>query len=286
MENEKTAPAQELAMKADTVMHVPMMPMQLQGIDYMIELAITGDAGIDKLEKLLAMKERYDLLEEQKRKEAKAEAAKDAFTAAMVQFKAEDIEIYKDALVDFTSTKGRTTYMHASIGNVCRTIVKGLAKHGFSHNWIPEQQGDGTIKVTCVLTHEKGHSESISLFAPPDMSGNKNTIQGINSTTTYLERYTLLKITGLATMDQEDDDGRGYGGPAPQIEHITEEQSLILDAKITDNDLNREVFTRWLGKFFPYTSGNIDLLSAEHYEKVVEKLDETIKHKQDKDAQG
>jgi hypothetical protein len=46
------------------------------------------------------------------------------------------------------------------------------------------------------------------MSAPPDASGGKNTIQQIASTVTYLQRYTLLAITGVATKGQ-DDDARG-----------------------------------------------------------------------------
>src|SRR5690606_10591416 len=46
--------------------------------------------------------------------------------------------------------------------------------------------------------------------APPDGSGNKNAIQGIGSTSTYLQRYTLSAAFGLTTAD-EDDDGEATG---------------------------------------------------------------------------
>jgi hypothetical protein len=47
-----------------------------------------------------------------------------------------------------------------------------------------------------------------------DATGNKNPVQQIGSTVTYLQRYTLLAATGLATSDS-DDDGRG-GAAASQ----------------------------------------------------------------------
>ena len=59
--------------------------------------------------------------------------------------------------------------------------------------------------VTCKITHELGHSEETSLSAPADSSGSKNAIQAIGSTITYLQRYTLLALTGLATHEQDDD---------------------------------------------------------------------------------
>jgi hypothetical protein len=41
---------------------------------------------------------------------------------------------------------------------------------------------------------------------PPDTGPARNPVQSRKSTTSYLERYTLLAVTGLAT---EDDDGNG-----------------------------------------------------------------------------
>jgi hypothetical protein len=53
------------------------------------------------------------------------------------------------------------------------------------------------------------------LSGEPDASGQKNKIQQVGSTVTYLQRYTLLALTGLATHDQ-DDDGRGSEA-SPQV---------------------------------------------------------------------
>jgi hypothetical protein len=64
-----------------------------------------------------------------------------------------------------------------------------------------------------------GHSESTSLTAAPDTSGSKNSIQAVGSTITYLERYTLLALTGLAAQGQ-DDDGQAMEAP----EYITPDQ--------------------------------------------------------------
>jgi hypothetical protein len=47
------------------------------------------------------------------------------------------------------------------------------------------------------------------MSGPHDQSGNKNAIQAIASTVTYLERHTAVAITGVAVSDEEDDDGAG-----------------------------------------------------------------------------
>lgn len=147
-----------------------------------------------------------------------ANEARKAYVSAMAAFKAEPLSIVKDKRVAFSGT----AYTHATIGNVVGVICGGLGRHGFSHRWNTEQP-DGNVVVTCIITHELGHSESTSLTARPDDSGKKNSIQQIASTISYLERYTLLAATGMATSDQPDDDAASYSTPTP-VEPISESQ--------------------------------------------------------------
>jgi ERF superfamily len=79
--------------------------------------------------------------------------------------------------------------------------------------------------VTCILTHQMGHSEETTLAGAPDNSGSKNSIQAIGSTVTYLERYTLLAATGLAAANG-DNDGQG----APKWEKLQEYLDSIATA--------------------------------------------------------
>jgi len=160
----------------------------------LIRYALDNNVEIDKLQELYALQQRWE-----------ADQAKREFVMAMAEAKADAPEIIKEKLVEFKTTR----YFHATIGNVVTTIVPWLAKHGFSHRWSTRQE-NGLVYVTCVLTHERGHSETCELFAAPDESGGKNLIQALVSTKTYLERHTLLAATGLATSD-EDDDGRAGG---------------------------------------------------------------------------
>lgn len=135
--------------------------------------------------------------------------AKKAYTVAMAAFKADPPKIMKDKTVSY----GQTSYKHASLANVTSTINKALSVHGLSAAWFTEQV-ESLVKITCTVTHVLGHSENTSLSAPPDDSGSKNVIQQIASTVSYLERYTILAITGLATDDM-DDDGNAGGKKAP-----------------------------------------------------------------------
>jgi len=167
------------------------------GVMGIIEMAVRQGADVDKLEKLMALQERYEENESRK-----------AFVSALAAFKSDPLIINKDKHVSYQSSKGEVAYDHATLGNICNIIGAALAKHGLSYRWATDQQTK--ITVTCTLMHTMGHQESVSLSASPDESGSKNSIQAIGSTVSYLQRYTLLAITGCATQEQ-DDDGRSSG---------------------------------------------------------------------------
>ena len=75
----------------------------------LITLAIEKGADLDKLEKVLAIQERYE-----------ANQARKAYHKAMSEFKANPPTIDKDKSVSFGA--GKTAYKHASLYNVVKKI--------------------------------------------------------------------------------------------------------------------------------------------------------------------
>jgi len=169
-------------------------------------LAAAIEHGVDTatIGRMLDLQERYDAMQ-----------ARKAFVEAMTAFKRDVPSVLKkDATVDFSSAKGRTHYKHATLGGVVNQITTAMSKHGLSAAW-ETKQAQGSVTVTCHITHAAGHRESVTLCGPPDDSGNKNAIQQIGSSVTYLQRYTLLSALGLATGDQDDADDPGEPRRAP-----------------------------------------------------------------------
>ena len=163
----------------------------------LLEMAVAQGADLDRLERLMALQERWE-----------AGEAKKAFDEAHSAFKGEAVEIIKRKQVDFTNKAGgRTQYKHAELADVVDALAPALSKHGFSWKWTPKQTPEW-LEITCTLTHKDGHSESVTLGAAPDASGGKNSIQAIISAKTYLERHKLKAIAGVAEKG-EDDDGAG-----------------------------------------------------------------------------
>lgn len=141
-------------------------------------------------------------------REWEADEARRQYNAALAAFKAEPVKITKGKLVNFeTRDGGVTSYKHAELADVVAAVGPALSRHGFSWRWDVEQARDW-IKVTCILKHAAGHAEKIEMGGPPDASGKKNQLQQIASTVSYLQRYTLKALTGVAEAG-EDDDGQG-----------------------------------------------------------------------------
>lgn len=187
----------------------------------MVGRAVASGASIEVVEKLMALHERWE-----------ANQARKAFDEAMSAAKAEIPVIIKNRQVGFDSKKAgaaRTDYRHEDMGAIARTIDPILSKHGLSYRFRTSSQPNEPISVTCIVSHRLGHSEENSLMAGRDDSGNKNSIQQIGSTITYLQRYTLKAALGLASAS--DDDGKSADA-SQALPTITDEQVKELLALI------------------------------------------------------
>jgi hypothetical protein len=183
----------------------PATPMGL------IEMAVGRGASVDELRELMKMKFEYE-----------ANEARKAFVAAMNAFKAEAAKVIKNKKASFN----QTSWEYASLDNLCETLAPILSKHGLAHRW-DIAQNEGKIRVTCVLTHELGHSESAMMEAGADTSGSKNAIQAIGSSITYLQKYTFFAVTGTAAKGTDTD------GVAPTLDGIDDMLKAISEAPDT-----------------------------------------------------
>ncbi len=185
---------QEIAtMEARELPALPATPMD------MLARALDRGADLTVLEKLMDLQERHE-----------KNQAKKAFDAAIADAKKEIKPIVR-------KRQGNNSKKYADLAAYAEGVDEILANNGLSYRHRSEQPDD-KIWVTCILSHRDGYSEETTLNSSPDTSGNKNAIQAIGSTITYLQRYTLGLALGLASA--EDDDGQAAGGDAA----ITSEQ--------------------------------------------------------------
>jgi len=228
----------------------------------MINNAMEKGVDADTLGKMMDLQERHE-----------ANQAKKAYVQAMNEFSANRPKILKDKEVNYNTTKGNTNYKHASLDGIIQAITPALVKFGLSYNWITKQENN-LIAVTCKVTHIDGHSESTSMSAGADQSGGKNSIQAVGSTTSYLQRYTLCSILGLAASD--DDDGHKSESPLiddKQLSILTDiYESLNFDKETKTN------FANWLKG--THRVAWFDKLKQRDYDDVLKMLNRKLKEKE------
>ena len=109
---------------------------------------------------------------------------------------------------------------YADLAEVLNTVRPVLARHGLCV--IQSTAFDGAmVSVDTVLGHASGGSVSSCAACVPA----KVDAQGVGAATTYLRRYALAAIAGVA---QEDDDGNGaaHSKPAP----VVQPDAVVVDA--------------------------------------------------------
>lgn len=151
----------------------------------LIQLAIEKGSGVDALEKLMEMQAKWE-----------AKEASKAFKLAMVDFQAKKPKLVK--------TEKAHNSKYNPLPKIQESIDPVLSECGLTYRW-EQEEVDGRIRITCIISHILGHSERTFLTAPADTSGSKNAIQSIGSTVSYLKRYTLEGALGLSS--DKDDDG-------------------------------------------------------------------------------
>lgn len=162
----------------------------------LLRIALEQGADLEKLERLMDLQDRYN-----------AAQAERAYNAAFAAFKSEAVRIIKGREVTDGPLRGRA---YAELHDVVDAVTPALSRHGLSASWRLTRDEKDWIEVTCMLKHIGGHSESVSMGGPPDTGGAKNALQARASTKSYLERYTLKAICGVAEGGDDTD-----GNPPP-----------------------------------------------------------------------
>lgn len=202
----------------------------------LLSMLIQKDAPLDFIKEFMDLRDR--------------DAAKNALSAyvhAMAAFKKNPPEILKTVHVSYKNSKNQTVeWDHAELGEICEAINAGLSEHDLYAKWDLEQPEPSIVAVTCTVTHAEGHTESMTMKAPPDTSGGKDQLMAVQSTNTRLQRITLLAVTGIAAkgMDKESPTDEMTGAA---LEFITEDQVQVLTALCTDAELGQDDITRFLG---------------------------------------
>lgn len=208
----------------------------------MLSRAVDRGADLDMIEKLMDLQERWE-----------TNQARKAFDEAIASAKAEIPPIER------TGT-GHNSKRYATFAAIARVVDPILSKHGLSYRF-KTVQGD-RISVTCILSHKSGHFEETTLSGPPDASGSKNAIQAIGSTLTYLQRYSLVQMLGLAAADDDDGKASGDGG------YISAEQVEQIEALMASTNTAAARFCGYM------KVESIDLIPAKQFQRALDALNQ------------
>lgn len=190
-----------------------LAPANVSPMFAMIERAARDPSvDIDKLERLVQMKERAD-----------AQTARSAFDAAMADMQSEMPTITERGAIK--DRNGNVQSRYAKWEDVNAAIKPVMQAHGFALSFRTDFS-DG-VTVVGVLSHAGGHREETSIKLPSDTSGSKNAVQAIGSSVSYGKRYTAGALLNL-TSGEADDDGVAAGSKL---------DSQALDWIDTANDL-------------------------------------------------
>jgi hypothetical protein len=236
----------------------------------MIErVALNPQIPIERLESLLAMKERL----EDRAREAEEREQIRAYHRAKSACQAELTVVTKNKKNEHTKSK------YADLAAISKSADPVIHKHGFSVSFSPagtNEKGEQQIKWT--IAHCDGHIESDIASVPADKTGTKDTvnktdIHAFGSAATYGRRYLKLMLFDIATGD--DDDGNAAGG----IQFITEKQIDELIAMAEEAEADKPAFCKALG------FDSFNTIPATHFFKAKSWLQAKMLKKQKEEAQ-
>ena len=230
----------------------PETAVVAQGGMAVIQMAMQKNYSPELIEKMMLLQERFE-----------ANEARKAFFEAVAAFKENPPEVLKDK-ENSQFSKGDKKAMYVSLGNLLKTVNPALGKHGLSVSF-EIKQAEKLVTVSCKLSHRMGHSETVTMEAPPDISGGnaKNPIQQIKSTVTYLRAATFEAVTGLAATDDAnlDDDGASAA-----TEYINEDQLIEIQDLLKETNAD-------VKKFLAYVKAeSVEKILASSYGKALSGL--------------
>ena len=208
----------------------PLPPQAVTPME-MIDRAISSGANVETLEKLLALQERWE-----------ANQGRKAFDHAIAAAKAKLPAIVKNQ----TANRGNAgSYRYEDLAQIAAQIDPVLSEFGLSYRFRTETDG-AKIKVSCIVSHREGYSETTTLESGADTSGAKNPIQAMGSAVTYLQRYTLKAALGLAAARDDDSNAK----PKPKAEPMSQEDFTILRERIDAQGVDAAQVEDFLAKKF------------------------------------
>ena len=176
------------------------------------------------------------------------------FTAlAKAQLEIKDAEF--DAEANITTTR---SYRYATLASVLSAVREPLNKNGIAIFQPTFATGEpGVIGISTVLAHTSGQTLIDTLTMPLQ----KMDPQGIGACRTYMRRYSIMAMTGIAAVDDLDAE---LITPGPKgYERITadEVEKVLIEANNLFGDDDDKVVARMLKAVFSTSELTVEAVS-------------------------
>lgn len=124
-------------------------------------------------------------------------------------------------LEDAHKSKTGHGYNYADLSSVLNLLRPSLKRHGLSIAQ-PVSGDSGAITINTMLLHASGQYICSAVSIAIDVSNKRmNSLQAAGSTITYLRRYALMSLIGLAATDDDGVSGGDYIDKSRQSKTIT-----------------------------------------------------------------
>jgi len=183
------------------------------------------------------------------------------------------------AELDAEGQAGTRKYSYATLTSVMSAIRAPLSKNGLSIIQLPARVTRADInllQLTTILAHSSGQSISnVFEMYPP-----KDDPQGIGSAMTYMRRYTVMAVVGIAGANDDDAEGTKT---APETITAAEADKILSLADDLFGDDADALLARMCDKVFGVES--VPKIPKGEAEIALQRIDNTRKRKdQEKEA--
>lgn len=106
-------------------------------------------------------------------------------------------------ILNATKDKQGYNYSYADLAQILDISRPLMSKHGLSLTQMPTTQADGKIGLTSLLMHDSGQCIESFFELPIEAAAKMSTAQACGSVITYMRRYALAAILGIAQTDED-----------------------------------------------------------------------------------
>ncbi len=199
---------------------------------------------LDKMERLLDMKERIDKDENSRQ-----------FNADMAS-----MQIEMPSVAERGTGHNIKYATFEDINDVAKPI---MSKYGFAVSFKVVETDRG-VRVTGLLLHRSGHREETEMTFPSDTSGSKNAVQALGSSISYAKRYIMCAMLNITTRGEDDNGFAAVPDATVSSAQASELNALLARCKPETQDGVKKIY------------GELESLSKSDFNKVMAQLKKAV----------